>query len=190
MRKKWKNKTHEVINGKTVMTKSYSTWHHMLQRCYNDKFHKVQPTYIGCTVCKEWHDYDVFFAWFAQNYIEGYHLDKDLIQQGNKVYSPSTCVFLTQRINSLLIESNKSRGECPIGVCFNKQKKKFQARCSNGSGKNVHLGYYTNPTDAHNAYKTYKYALIKDIAEEALTNKEISQQIFQALLAWKIEYDR
>ena len=107
MRKKWKNKTHEVINGKKVITKPYNTWSSMLTRCYSENYHKLQPTYIGCSVCEEWHNFDVFCEWFAQNYKDGYQLDKDLLQQGNKMYSPKTCVFLTQRINSLLIERNR-----------------------------------------------------------------------------------
>ena len=190
MRKKWKNKTHEMINGKSTPTKPYYIWHHMLHRSYSENCHRRCPSYIGCSVCEEWHDFDNFREWFIENHKEGYHLDKDLLQQGNKVYSPSTCVFLPPRINTLLIECNRSRGDYPIGVYYDKRYKKFKAQCNNGKGKKVHLGCFDNPTDAHQAYKTYKYALIRKIAEEALSNKEINQRTHDALLKWKVESDR
>ena len=45
-----------------------------------------------------------------------FHLDKDLLSKGNKVYSESTCVFIPKDINLLLTKSTASRGEHLIGV--------------------------------------------------------------------------
>lgn len=36
-------------------------------------------------------------------HMEGWHLDKDILLKGNKVYSPETCAFVPAKINSLLI---------------------------------------------------------------------------------------
>ena len=86
-------------NGRDI--KSYSVWHSMLQRCYDDKYHIKHPTYEGCTVCDEWLYFSNFKKWFDENYIEGTQLDKDIFSK-NKVYSPETCCFVPREINVLM----------------------------------------------------------------------------------------
>ena len=81
-------------------TKMYATWVRMFERCYDPKFLARMPTYIGCTVTKEWHNFQVFAKWFEEHYIDGYHLDKDIKVPGNKLYSPDTCMFVTQAQNA------------------------------------------------------------------------------------------
>jgi len=86
-------------NGK--LTVRYNTWADMIQRCYDPKWHDKKPTYTGCTVCDEWHNYQVFSEWFEDNYIEGFQLDKDIKIDGNKVYSPETCMFVSGKDNAV-----------------------------------------------------------------------------------------
>ena len=52
-------------------TKVYATWKGMLERCYSDALKRKHPTYTGCYVVKDWHNFQVFAAWFTDNYIEG-----------------------------------------------------------------------------------------------------------------------
>lgn len=82
-------------------TKAYYTWANMLKRCYCESSLKARPTYAGCSVCSEWHSFQNFACWFYDNYIEGYHLDKDTLVDGNKVYSPDTCVFISHADNNI-----------------------------------------------------------------------------------------
>lgn len=86
------------FKGKT--TKIYRSWSSMLDRCYNEVQHLRNPSYKGCTVCDEWHNFQVFAEWFELNYIEGYHLDKDIKVKGNKVYSPDYCSYVSQQKNN------------------------------------------------------------------------------------------
>lgn len=72
----------------------------MLNRCYNEKCQEKHPSYIECTVCDEWHNFQVFAKWHEENYINGFHLDKDIRIKGNKTYSPSACSFVSQSDNS------------------------------------------------------------------------------------------
>lgn len=93
------------INGKIV--KSYTAWVTLLQRCYSKIEQKRNPSYIGCTVCDEWLNYENFKKWFDKNYVEGYHLDKDFFGCG-KVYSPSNCWYVPQEINQLFKKVTKT----------------------------------------------------------------------------------
>ena len=81
--------------------RAYSTWAHMISRCYNDN-DKDFNWYKDCTVCDEWHNYQVYAEWYYSNYPkdgEKYDLDKDFKIEGNKKYSPETCIFLKPTVN-------------------------------------------------------------------------------------------
>jgi hypothetical protein len=93
-------KTHS--NGKPIA--SYVCWHNMLTRCYDPNYVTKFPTYKGCSVCFEWLNFSTFNSWHNENYIEGFHLDKDLLVKGNKVYSPNTCKFISAKDNYLLAQ--------------------------------------------------------------------------------------
>lgn len=86
---------------------SYTFWTRMLKRCYCEKYHKVHPTYRDCEVCEEWQYYPNFHQWFEENHIRGYDLDKDIKIDGNRVYSPETCLFVTREENT-----RKSNEKC------------------------------------------------------------------------------
>ncbi len=80
----------------------YKRWNSMIRRCYSEKYQDKFPTYRECTVCDEWHNFQNFAEWFVLNAPENTsncHLDKDILLNGNKVYSPSTCSFINKSIN-------------------------------------------------------------------------------------------
>ena len=121
-----------TING--VHTKEYKLWTSMLERCYSDSFKKKNPTYEGCEVSDKFKSYEYFYEWCNKQIGFGndgngnpFHLDKDLLVKGNKVYSESTCVFLPNEINSLLTKSTASRGEHLISVSWCKKANAFVA---------------------------------------------------------------
>ena len=82
--------------------KVYKTWCGMLERCYSEKSLKKRPTYVGCSVASEWHNFQNFTAWFYENYPTDnkvYDLDKDIKVSGNKVYCPDACLFVSHEDN-------------------------------------------------------------------------------------------
>ena len=85
------------VNSNT--SPAYIVWKSMLKRCYSTNFHIKQPTYIGCTVTPLWHNFQNFAKWFDENYIEGFQIDKDCKIEGNKVYSPENCMFVSRKEN-------------------------------------------------------------------------------------------
>ena len=119
-------------------TKEYNLWQNMLQRCYSDTFQKKQPTYEGCEASENFLYYEYFYEW-CQNQIgfsnQGWHLDKDLLIKGNKVYSESTCVFIPSEINAILTKRTASRGEYLIGVHWSKTHKAFKAQVGKNKRK-------------------------------------------------------
>lgn len=146
------------VDGKII--KSYDLWRAMLQRCYSSGVHKKRPTYIGCSVAKEWLSFSTFERWFTENSVDGWHLDKDLLIAGNRVYGPETCVFVPHRLNTLLTDSRSARGEFPLGVCFHKYRQKYQATVSI-DGDQKYLGLFDTPLAAHQAWQLAKAAIIE-----------------------------
>lgn len=169
-------------------TKPYILWICMLQRCYSHKCSIKNPTYKDCTVCDEWHNYQNFASWYKENYpTDGkcYQLDKDMKVIGNKVYSPDTCMFVSQVVNVFTIDAGASRGDCLIGVSWHKVKGKFISRCNNPiTGKVEQLGAFNTELSAHTAWRERKSELAYELA--MVQGRE---EVKQALLNWKEALD-
>jgi len=137
---------------KGVLTKKYRTWKGMLNRCYSSDYHIKHPIYEDATVCKEWHNFQVFGEWYDNQRMEdGWQLDKDLLSGGKKVYSPDTCVFIPRELNIFLIRDNGNR-DCPTGVDRVGSRYRSQIQCSL-SGRRLHLGTYNTIEEADLAYR-------------------------------------
>ena len=171
-----------------VLTKEYALWQGMLQRCYSNNFKKKNPTYEGCEVSDNFKSYEYFYDW-CQKQIgfnnEDWQLDKDLLTKGNKVYSESTCVFIPQEINTLLIKCTALRGEHLIGVNWCKTKKAFRATVRKNKRKKEHLGYFKTELEAFKAYKQAKESFIKEQANE--WKDKIDPRAHEALMKYTVE---
>lgn len=163
-------------------TQSYRIWKHVLIRCCDKTFKKKNPTYDSCTVCEEWLVFSNFKEWFDNNYINGWHLDKDILIKGNKLYSPETCCFVPQKINSLFVKSNKKRGSCCIGVT--KHGTGYRA-LMDAHGKYERLGTFRTEIDAFNAYKQRKEEFIKEVADKY--KQVLKPIVYKALYNYKVE---
>lgn len=107
-----------------------------------------------------------FRAWMETQDWKGKHLDKDILFQGNKVYSANTCVFVDGVVNTFINDNAAARGEWPIGVHWFEQRQKFVSMCSNPFTKKLeHLGYFTCPQEAHQAWKARKHELACQLAD-------------------------
>lgn len=143
----------------------YRAWKAMLERCYSAKWQDKYPTYKGCTVSKEWHTFSNFKAWMETQDFEGKHLDKDLLFEGNKVYSAEACAFVTGAVNNFTTDCGAARGEWQLGVDWCKQTGKFRAQCRDPFTKKQEcLGRFTCEQEAHNAWQVRKLELAKELA--------------------------
>ena len=169
-------------------TKDYALWKRMLVRCYSNTYKKKRPTYEGCEVSNNFKSYEYFYEWCHEQIGFGnkdWHLDKDLLIKGNKVYSENTCVFIPSEINSLLVKRAASRGEHLIGVSWNKRDKAFVAQVAKNKGESEYLGYFKTEVEAFNAYKTAKESFIKEQAEK--WKGKIDERAYNALMNYRVE---
>lgn len=179
-------------NGK--ITKIHRKWISMLSRCYYEKEQNKRKRYKNCIVCNEWLNYQNFAKWYEENYyeVDGERmcLDKDILIKNNKVYSPDTCIFVPERINTLFIKSNKTRGNLPIGVTYNKNINKICSQCGihnykTNKKENVYLGCYNTPEEAFYSYKEFKEKHIKKIAD--YYKDKIPTKLYDAMYRYEVE---
>ena len=146
------------INGKKI--KSYQVWKNMLARCYSEKIHNKRPTYIGCLVCDEWLYFSNFKKWFDENYRwdldeKGLRpcLDKDLLVEGNKMYSPETCIFIPNKVNGFLTNKQLNNVSGYAGIGFFKISNKWRVQIKDfTTNKNKHIGLFDDIEVATKAY--------------------------------------
>lgn len=164
------------------MSVEYVRWMNMIKRCYSNNF----PSYKETTVCKQWHSFQNFAKWFDENYnpktMEGWHLDKDILVKGNKIYSPETCCFVPQEINTLFVKNDALRGNLPIGV--SRVRGGFLADCR-GYNRDNRLGIHTTPEEAFKAYKDFKEQYIKELADK--WKQLVSEKIYKRLVDYEVE---
>ena len=145
------------------LTQVYNIWKAMMQRCYDEKSLQRRPSYKSVSVCKEWHNFQIFGKWFDNNHIDGWHLDKDILsRQDNKIYSPETCLFIPLELNSFMTSTQHNNRSGKAGVDWHKDANKWQSRICDGSGRRMDLGRYENKEDAIEAYKNKR----EDLANE------------------------
>lgn len=163
---------------------AYKKWAHMMYRCYGEEYTKKKPTYIDCSVCDEWHNFQNFAQWFEENHFKGsdIELDKDILVKGNKIYSPKTCCLVPREINSLFQKKGEDNG-LPNGV-QQISKDKYRARYGQ-----VHLGVFDNLAEASNVYEKYRSARIKELVVkyQDILKPEVSQAILDSLEGEKNE---
>lgn len=156
--------------------KSYDTWQNMLERCYSEKLRHKHLSYTDCTVCDEWLNYQNFAKWFDKNYYdinEGrMHLDKDILKENNKEYSPETCVFVPQRINMIFMTKSNSKG-LPNGIKITPSGKYSTLY------NTIYLGTYDTLEESMIYYNEEKIIHIQKVAEEY--KKKIPKKLYKAL---------
>ena len=173
------------------LTPEYKIWYNIIKRVYDHKIIKKYPTYKGCSICEEWHNFQNFAEWYSKKFYsvhkEKMHIDKDILVKRNKIYSPNTCIFVPERINNLFIKCNANRGKYPIGVYFKKDIQKYMAITNDLNRKSKYLGYYNTPENAFLAYKEYKEKIIKEVANEY--KGLIPDLLYKTMINYKVEIE-
>ena len=171
------------------ISKARVCWGSMLQRCYYEKMRGSWQSYADVTVNEHWHNFQNFAEWFENNYVDGWHLDKDILVKGNKEYGPDVCCFVPEELNRLFIKNKGMRGLYPIGVTLKKKNivPSYHASCSDINNKRVVIGTYKSISEAFQAYKVFKEDIIKQVANRY--KGVVSDVVYYALLKYEVSED-
>ena len=164
------------IAGVNHICPFYKVWYSMFSRCYSKPALLRNPTYQGCSVDDQWHKFSSFKKWMELQDWDGNQLDKDLLVKDNKVYGPNTCVFISKSLNIFMTERSASRGDYPIGVCYEPSTGKYKSQCHDPSRGQIYLGLYDTPENAHVVYRRFKYKSALRLAENQ-KDKRVSQAL-------------
>ena len=154
------------VNGKRVRKISwicphYAVWMNMITRVYRGK-----QAYTNVSVCDDWLYFSRFKFWMQTQEWEGKQLDKDLLVEGNKIYSPDTCCFINGKTNVFIINKENINGF--TGVVYDKTRnlKPYLAQIKDlNSNKHLNLGRFSTPEEAHLAWKQKKHLFACQLAE-------------------------
>lgn len=173
------NDVYGIFNTK-LGKQSYVIWHSMLERCYNKEMRYKWPTYSDCVICEEWKYLSNFKRWFDEHYIEGWHLDKDILVKGNRVYSPKTCCFVPQEIN-ILFDKHTYKGDSGIqGVHTRENGISFQVVVAR-----KYLGTFYDKEQAFKVYKVAKEKYIKEAADK--WKDQLEPRVYEAMCNYQVE---
>ena len=151
------------LTGEKNVTKEYAVWASMMQRCYDMKFQEKRPTYKGCSVDPQWHNFQEFAEWcqWQKGFgLKGWELDKDILGEGN-LYSPETCCFVPTEINSFNGFKGAVRGLTEVS------KTKYTVSLTL-RGCRTYLGTYSSYEDAAKVSKTYQQEQVKYLIDKYL----------------------
>lgn len=138
----------------------YRAWADMLKRCYG----KNKPnSYVNAVVCAEWLLFSNFKLWMGTQDHDGKHLDKDLLLSGNKIYSPETCIFVTEEVNHFLTEVKSRKSELPTGVNLDSYTSMYKATIRRDK-RTITLGRFYCPEEAHLVWLREKLKYAKELA--------------------------
>lgn len=147
-------RTCTLIGGKRVMCEYYCRWKAMLRRV------TTLTNYKDCKVCEEWLIFSNFKAWMKEQDWKGKHLDKDLLKGGGTLYSPHTCMFVPQYVNSIVRCFNNRNGVTGV---YKDKSGKFRV-CVYIDNKQYYGGTFRDKIDAQNSWVDLKRDLVlKDL---------------------------
>lgn len=167
----------------------YSVWSGVIYRCYSEKWKLKCPSYKNVTVCREWHNFQVFAEWYEENYplhIDNikFELDKDLKQYGleHKVYSPETCVIIPKRINGFMVNIQSDNKSGYIGVYKLKGKKGWRASITDQQTKESKgLGIFHNIEEASECYNKHRKIIAEELKEWVRGLNYLDESVIQLI---------
>jgi hypothetical protein len=172
--------TSHTVSGVRTKTRESILWYGIKNRCYGGR-HK---SYTGCSMSENFLDFQ-FFARWCNNQIgwneDGWHLDKDFLVEGNKVYSEDTCLFVPRVINNIFSDTPENSSGL-TGAVWISHSNKYQARCSE-FGKQYSYGLYPTAEEAHNVWVEKKNEYVQKVSE--MYKGRVRDEVYHRLVNFK-----
>lgn len=177
--------THSPYNYEMLHSLSGQRWSGIEKRCLvgGDEQRK-HPNYIGCVnnfesfrQFVEWSQGEIGYQEFEVNG-NAWCVDKDILGNNSKIYSPNTCIFVPNRVNVFLTARGALRGDSPLGVSWKKKNRKYQAQITM-PGKKGYLGLFEDPMEGHRAWQKAKIEMARGLAEEYNYHERLSNGLHQ-----------
>lgn len=157
----------------------YQKWVSMLGRCYSD-FKEVEY-YGDCTVSEHFQNFTNFRDWALTqkgHNVKEWVLDKDLLSNGDKIYSKETCCFIPSEINKVF---NKRFTDTGTVTGIREAGGKFVARASQQGGYK-HLGTFDTLKDAIDAQIKTKAKYLTELAD--LYKVDLEPKVYLKIVNW------
>jgi len=89
-------------------SRAYKLWSDIFTRCYGGG----NLPYMGCSIDPQWYNFQEFAEWCAwqRGFELNWHLDKDILTPGNRIYSAQTCVFVPREMNNFYVNTDNAKG--------------------------------------------------------------------------------
>jgi len=158
----------------------FSVWNDMVRRV-TDTGRRKSKAYAFASICEDWYEFEKFSAWYVgyTHRKEGWVLDKDLLGNGSKIYSPETCCFIPHELNQMMVscrvDSKGMPGVFPVRGKF----------CARVRARNVqhHIGTYETPDQAYSAYLDAKSSFL--VAEAEKHQGDLPPAVMTAIRSFK-----
>ncbi|SUI80549.1 Uncharacterised protein [Serratia quinivorans] len=134
------------------------------------------------TVCEAWQLHSNFARWWLETHIEDWCIDKDWLT-GGKEYSPSNCVWIPPKINTLMNDGRKKNNGLPMGVSIQRNKYKdkvyeyYKAQCSVDGVQEAKN--FKNQHEAHRQWQQWKIQEIDNVLREYSFDYRIDGRVIQ-----------
>lgn len=203
-----KNPYFQLVSGKGYVGegnyiasgKIYSTWTKMLERCYceNIKLREKSPTYYDCTVSEEFFNFQNFANWYTKEInkilsklkdfeqLPKLCVDKDLLIEGNRIYSQENCLLIPFEINNMFCTIKKT-DNLPLGVSYLDSRNSFKKYFANvrfEKGKKL-AKYFESATEAEDYHNYHKEIFVHQQAEKF--KHILDERLYLKLSTYKIK---
>ena len=171
--------------------KEYQAWRGILVRAFDSDKHKItEKCYKNVTVCDEWLYYPNFYEWLhsQENFDKWlndethiWDIDKDILSDpDNKIYSPDTCCLVPSYVNRGITRriGNIRKYDLPTGV--NQRESYYYYIDANQ--KRIK---YSTIKEAEEGYIKYKKDRMKELADKAIENGDITKRCYEGLMNYK-----
>lgn len=170
---------HGVGKYKTQVNKvldlAYRKWRGMMTRNYYHDYENKFSSYKDYYVSDEWHNLQTFSDWYYEQvgWDKGFELDKDLLSEGGKVYSPETCCLIPREINTAIVSLTNS--DRIMG--YHERRNGLFEVLVKGSYKS-----FKTKEDAVNYYLSLKKKIVEDLVLK--WEGKVDNKVIEKLKSW------